>query len=375
MWWPCPAGSKRLTLHQSDNAHLHTLPGDVTVRTTATQTVVLTLLAVVFAVALTYAAIALPRAINKSFQSTVEFPGYDPGRQPERAEAWFETYHVRTIGYTALALVFVLIVVGLIAERRGLASAGAIVLFLPVFGHFAISMFFLASLGLLRVVWLPILDVSTDILKLGDIAYVPYMAMVYPPAVAGFDIRGWLSWAVMGIGMLLFVLGMVAWSYARIFRQGTADFWVYRLSRHPQYLGWIIWSYGLFIHMTDHLEQNFKITWHITHSLPWLLSTLVIIGVAMIEEIRMQREYGTEYESYKRRAPFLLPLPRRVLAVLAAPARLVLGHPHPASGREVLTVIATYTVLLVLLSLPFLLFDWPPRGGWWAYPYNVYPLR
>ncbi len=74
------------------------------------------------------------------------------------------------------------------------------------------SMFFLASLGLLRVVWLPFLDVSADILKLGDVAYVPYMAMVWPPAVAGYDVRGWISWAVMGVGVFLFVLGVVAWS-------------------------------------------------------------------------------------------------------------------------------------------------------------------
>jgi len=345
------------------------------VRVTAKQTVVLTLLAVVFAVALTYAAIALPRGINKSIQDSIEFPGYDPGHQSERAEVWYDTYHVRSIGYTALAVVCVLIVAGLLAERRGLASAGAIALFLPAFGHFAMSMFFLASLGLLRVVWMPILDVSTDILKLGDISYVPYMVMVYTPALAGFDVRGWLSWLVMGIGMVLFTLGLVAWFYARIAEKGTADFWTYRFSRHPQYLGWIIWTYGLFIYMTDNLEANFKLTWHITHSLPWMLSTLVIIGVALVEEIRMMREYGTEYESYSQRAPFLLPLPRWASTLFAWPARLVLRHQWPRNGREVLTVIATYAVVLVLLSLPFLIFDWPPKGGWWAYPYNVYPFR
>ena len=43
-------------------------------------------------------------------------------------------------------------------------------------------------------------------------------------------------------------------------------------------------------------------------------------------------------------------------------------------GREVLLVVSVYAVLLVLLSLPFLLWNWPPRGGWWAYPYNVWPL-
>ena len=97
--------------------------------------------------------------------------------------------------------------------------------------------------------------------------------------------------------------------------------------------------------------------------------------MALLEEIRMQREYGSEYESYRRRAPFLLPLPAWLSGVLAAPARLVLGHWWPRNGREVLKVMAVYTTMQVLLSLPFVWLDWPPRGGWWAYPYNVFPLR
>ena len=55
--------------------------------------------------------------------------------------------------------------------------------------------------------------------------------------------------------------------------------------------------------------------------------------------------------------------------------RLVLGHRWFQSGREVLKVIAAYTTMLVLLSLSFVLLDGPPRSGWWAYPYNVFPLR
>ena len=35
-----------------------------------------------------------------------------------------------------------------------------IVLFLPVFGHFALTMFFLGGLGFLRLLWMPFLDVS-----------------------------------------------------------------------------------------------------------------------------------------------------------------------------------------------------------------------
>ena len=36
--------------------------------------------------------------------------------------------------------------------------------------------------------------------------------------------------------------------------------------------------------------------------------------------------------------------------------------------------IAVYASILIALSVPFVLFDWPPRIGWWGFPYNVWPL-
>ena len=31
-------------------------------------------------------------------------------------------------------------------------------------------------------------------------------------------------------------------------------------------------------------------------------------------------------------------------------------------------------ILLILASVPFLAFDWPPRTGLYGFPYNVWPL-
>ena len=236
-------------------------------------------------------------------------------------------------------------------------------------------MFFLAGLGLLRVTWMPVTDLSFDILRLGDIAYLPYMAIVWPLALVGFDIRTPLAWLVMGAGMLLFVLSVARWFETRLSGSKTAVAGLYRFSRHPQYLGWILWSYGFLIYFAHHLEANFKVRWQFHNSLPWLVSTLVILGVAMLEEIRMERELGAEYRGYRSRTPFLLPLPRRLGRWIRTPMRLVIGRERPASGRQVLVTVALYAALLVILSVPFLEFDWPPRGGWYAYPYNVYPFR
>jgi hypothetical protein len=44
-------------------------------------------------------------------------------------------------------------------------------------------------------------------------------------------------------------------------------------------------------------------------SLRWALPTLIIVCIALSEEIRMRRLHGHEYEDCGRQAPFMLPLP------------------------------------------------------------------
>ena len=116
---------------------------------------------------------------------------------------------------------------------------GAIAFFLPIFGYFAVYMFFLAGLGILRVLRLPCWG---RLMKLGDVIYLPYMILVYPFALIGVDIRRFLAILLIGLGLLVFLLGTLAWFYAKLQRKGTVDFWLYRYSRHPQYLGWTMWS-------------------------------------------------------------------------------------------------------------------------------------
>jgi hypothetical protein len=109
-------------------------------------------------------------------------------------------------------------------------------------------------------------------------------------------------------------------------------------------------------------------------SFPWLVSTMVIIGVAMIEETKMAATQSELYTSYRDRTPFLMPLPHWLNTVISAPMRLVLRRPCPENGLQVAVVIALYTLILVAASVPFVICDWPPRIGWWGFPYNVWPL-
>ena len=332
-------------------------------------------IAVIFTIGLTYASVELPLLTSRVLMEHLNTPGFDTTYHPEETEAFLGAHHLRFIGIAGLLLTSAMIFIGLIAERRGMAAAGALLFFLPVFGHFAASMFFLAGLAILRVVWLPVLDISHDILALGDVVYLPYAAVVHPLINLGFDIRDQLPWFVMAVGIAIFVGSTLTWLVARYECRGVAESWLYQVSRHPQYLGWIIWSYGLLLYVMRHSElYHFKISWGMPSSLPWLISTLVIVGVAMLEEIKMAGSEGEAYAAYRDRTPFLMPLPSWLKTVIASPMRLVLRRSCPENGRQVAVVIGAYAVILIIASIPLVLFDWPPRTGWWGFPYNVYPL-
>jgi len=339
--------------------------------------VLLTILAVVFAIALTYASVELPSLLNSFLHNIIDFPGYDSNHEiyREKTISFMDSYYIRFIGYGSLAIIVVLIIVGFMTRKSGLISAGAIAIFLPVFGHFSFNMFFLAGLGAMRIVWMPILDISYDILRLGDIAYLPYMITVYLPALIRIDITAIIPFIIMGSGILIFILGTQAWMFARFNKKGVATFWIYRFSRHPQYLGWIIWSYGLLIYLIRNSTLiHFKLTYEMPSSLPWLITSLVIICVALLEETKMKQKFPEEYENYKKQAPFLFPIPRFISKIITLPVRLLLGKEQPESGKEVAIVFFIYLGIMILLSLLFNAIDLLPRSGLWGFPKNVFPF-
>ncbi|MFH1574755.1 MAG: DUF1295 domain-containing protein [Acidobacteriota bacterium] len=192
---------------------------------------------------------------------------------------------------------------------------------------------------------------SFDLAEFGAVIRAPYDGLSRLLGLLGVDGYCPLVYFFIGSGLLVFFLGTFAWLSARARKQGVADLWVYRLSRHPQYLGWILWSYGLFLLL---LQGRYpKRTWGISASLPWLLSTMVIIGVAMLEELGMRRQYREEYDLYRRSAPFLFPLPGSVGRFFALPFRVLFKKDRPDRRREVAAVLILYTVLLMAASFLF----------------------
>ena len=151
----------------------------------------LTLLAVVFTIGLTFVFVELPAIVDNFLHQHFNFPGVATGAggmTEYKTELYLDYYNLRLIGYICLAVVLILIIAGFITNKTGFSSAGAILIFLPAFGHFALTMFFLGGLGILRLLWMPALDVSFEIMRLGHIINLPYDILLYIPLKLGLNI-------------------------------------------------------------------------------------------------------------------------------------------------------------------------------------------
>ncbi len=114
----------------------------------------LTILALVFAIGLTFASVELPRLLHEALAgSTPALDGDSHGDEGAvfRTELLMDHYHFRTIGYVCFGLMIVLIIAGFASGKAGLSALGAVAMFLPVFAQFATVMFFLAGLGFLNL--------------------------------------------------------------------------------------------------------------------------------------------------------------------------------------------------------------------------------
>lgn len=325
-------------------------------------------LAIVFTIGLSFATLEIPRLLVEVLRPIMPDPGYDPAA----VEQLIQQYHLRAIGYACLGIILALIVAGFAARKKGLSSAGAVLMFLPTFGYFAGSMFFLAGIGILRVPWMPIWSASYDLLKLGDIVYLPYMIVTYPlfllfgSPISGADFRRIIGVLILAIGLFIFLLGTITWLYGKYQKKEVIDFWMYKYSRHPQYVGFIVWSYGVMVLAA--LTPVVRGGVNPGASLPWVVSSLVIIGIAMNEEITMVKKYGSAYLRYQERVPLMLPVGRFISSLLSAPCRIVFRTDMPQNRTQIAVVLLIYFLLLSLLSLPFVLLPWPPSPGWSSWP-------
>lgn len=311
-------------------------------------------LTIVFTIALYFASTSATFIMNMIL--VLFFPDYGIADQ-EISEAIIQS--MMPIGLAMLAITVILIAVGFILKKGWLSVTGSIALYIPVFGAFSMAMFYLAGIGIVRVLWIPLIELAPAFFSLGHIVLIPlFLQLMLVWAFAGMGILGYifmsLIWNLLTlIGIGIFMTGTMTWFLARFRGQSIANFGIYRYSRHPQYLGYLLWSYGLLL-SAGGVPVAYGGLW-IIPSLPWAVSLLIVLSVAVQEESQMSMRVEDEYTTYKGATPFLFPLPRRISDVLKAPIKIAFGKDWPEGGVQIASVAIFYLVIVILLSIPFAL--------------------
>lgn len=309
--------------------------------------IIIGLLSAVFSLALFYLTVELPRYMHQLLLGIV--PDYFLMWDIEGMQQALN--FLRIIGAICLVIIIALIILGFIFKKGSLSILGSFVFFLPTFGYFAFSMFFLAGIGALRALWLPFLEVNPNIINSCVIVLLPFLiintivAILYGasiPYVAHTNILVPASLVIIFLGILIFTIGVSTWLYGKYKGIEIIDFWIYRYSRHPQYLGYIIWSYGLLVLSTGLPAP--KGGYVPPPTLIWTIQTLVVLVVAEWEEMFMEKEYGEKYIQYREKTPFLLPLPNIISRLFRYPSSIIERH-----GRKLRYIILSQVVNLIII--------------------------
>lgn len=316
-------------------------------------------LALLFTIALMFLIIEVPKIIHEELLDI--FPDIHPVIEPDEVSDFLNL--VRPIGYISLIIILVLVISGFVINKTSLSSTSSFILFLPTFGQFILQMFFLAGLGILQILWLPLDTPSINLLNLGYIINIPYLIIAYLiyflfPLSGPSEFLDAFTYGVIWLGLFIFILGIIAWFKGSYKKKSIVDFSIYKYSRHPQYLGFLIWSYGLHVLLLSIFRPVPFGYMGLEFSLPWLLSALILIAVALNEEIDMKNRYNEDYLTYQAKVPFMFPIPKKIKSILLFPMRKMFNKDLPENKKEILVIILFYGGLLILISFFFELFGW-----------------
>jgi Putative protein-S-isoprenylcysteine methyltransferase len=317
------------------------------------------LFSALFTMALFYANFILPGVIDDALRKF--FPDiYQWPTVPEYVRFLYQCAMIA--GLLAFILSIVFIILGFVTKWTKISIIGVLTLYLPVFSGFAYTMFLFAGLGVLRYIWYPIIRILGGYAGALSIGYslliLPLLIMSSPFLVSdllGITVQasmmalGVMPFVIILVGFVILSVSIATWLYyclsgVRIIKQG-----IYKYSRHPQYLGLLLWCYSL-LHL-------YPIYGSFAHTPPpallYLVLLFTIIGIALIEEQKLVERYGDEYIDYRKQTPFLIPLPKLVKDVILWIPRKVTGKELPKTRVEVIKMLTMYLLILAILSTPF----------------------
>jgi len=163
-------------------------------------------------------------------------------------------------------------------------------------------------------------------------------------------------WAVLGaIGIALIAVGMAMFlaaylQYLSRRKAGLVKTGLYSVVRHPQYLGIILATFGLFLFRRPTSAWPLPLPGTFVHWMPmeiiaWLTLVFIYVLLANSEEKYLQRKHGRDFLSYKREVSFILPiLPPNVSE------RLPIKVPTSGFGR-VIFLLSIYLSMVIITAI------------------------
>ena len=136
------------------------------------------------------------------------------------------------------------------------------------------------------------------------------------------------------VGLTIFCLSLLQWIWYRHLNLGLFKRGLYSKTRHPQFLGIIIMTFGLTVK-----ELTVSTGWNLV-GVPfltdlylgvselaglWFLQVLGYVAIALYEERQLSRKFA-EFEEYKKKVPLLLPIKNpRIVPEILFTVLLVIG--------------------------------------------------
>jgi len=271
---------------------------------------------------------------------------------------------ITIFGNVILILILITAVIGIVRKRYYASVLSAVVYFTPTLFVFVTRMSILFT-GLEILSFLIVYSFKEyrilgifmyKLFNVGQVFLVPYWL-----AITAYASEGGRIWAnieqvrdIYGsifiiVGLLVLFLGVAAWLNTKYMGRRLVDSGIYRLTRHPQYLGYILWSYGMLI-LSTYNQAPWRQPIEIT--LNWFVSSLILVGLALVEEINLRLDDGLNYVEYAKRVSFMFPLPRLVRRVVSTPFRIIWGSDCPENLRM---VFKTLVLIFLIVSLPELI--------------------
>lgn len=108
------------------------------------------------------------------------------------------------------------------------------------------------------------------------------------------------------VAIIGFAVFLTAFSQYLLEKGDVITSGIYSFVRHPQYLGITVITLGLTVMCRQHRDHTVSDE---ALRFAWLIQTVGYILLALYEEHALLKEHTEEYQQYKRRVPFLFPIP------------------------------------------------------------------